>query len=234
LANSQQTRQQILEHFDIFPERVHVVYLGIDASAYRPISEDERINIRHELGFDEGQPLAIFIGALGYDRNKCFDVLLAAWKALAQRSEWDVDLVVIGAGAELAAWQERVRDAGLGKRIRFLGFRRDVPRVLAACNVMIHPARYEAYGLSVQEALCQGLPALVSVSSGVAERFPPELHGLLIPDSESPAVLAEQLIHWRDNREKYRTAVIPFSNSLRNYTWKHMAERIVQIVQAAA
>ena len=47
-------------------------------------------------------------------------------------------------------------------RVRFLGFRRDMPAVFAACDLLIHPARYEAYGLAVHEALCRGLPALVT------------------------------------------------------------------------
>ena len=106
--------------------------------------------------------------------------------------------------------------------------------MLAACDVMVHPARYEAYGLSVQEALSRGLPALVSARAGIAERYPAELHDLLISDSEDSDTLVDRLVNWRDNLEKYRAAVIPLSNSLRSYTWEHMAERIVQIVQAAA
>ena len=143
-------------------------------------------------------------------------------------------MVVVGAGAELAAWQQRVREACLGERIRFLGYRQDVARILAACDVLVHPAQYEAYGLCVQEALSRGLPALVSSRAGVAERYLPELQDLLITDPENPAALADRLTHWRDNLEKYRAAVIPLSNSLRSYTWNHMAERILQIVQAAA
>jgi glycosyltransferase involved in cell wall biosynthesis len=234
LANSQQTRQQIIEHIDIVPERVHVVYLGIDANAYRPISENERNKIRHDLGFETDRLLATFVGALGYDRNKGFDVLFAAWKTLCRRSDWDVDLVLVGAGAELVACQERVRETGLGKRMRFLGYRQDVARILAACDVMVHPARYEAYGLGVQEALCRGLPALVSAQAGVAERYPPELHDLLIPDPEDSAALADRLIHWRNNVGRIRDQVIPFSNSLRSNTWDHMAERIVQVIGDAA
>jgi glycosyltransferase involved in cell wall biosynthesis len=211
-----------------------VVYLGIDASAYRPATEIERAEVRREFGFGQNQLLGVFVGALGYDRNKGFDVLFTAWKTLCQRNRWDVDLIAVGAGAELTAWQERTRQAGLDERIRFLGYRKDVPRILAACDVMIHPARYEAYGLSVQEALCQGLPALVSAGAGIAERYPPELQDLLIADPEDATALADRLSNWRNNLERYRGAVIPFSNCLRSYTWEHMAKRIVQIIQTAA
>jgi hypothetical protein len=74
---------------------------------------------------------------------------------------------------------------------------------------------------------------LVSADAGVAERYPPELQDFLIPDPEDPTALADRLLHWRGNLEKFRSAVIPFSNSLRSYTWDDMAERIVNLVQAA-
>ena len=77
-----------------------------------------------------------------------------------------------GTGAELPAWRQRAQAAGLGDRMRFLGFRSDVPEILAALDALVHPARYEAYGLSVHEALCRGVPAIVSASAGVAERIP--------------------------------------------------------------
>ena len=63
-----------------------------------------------------------------------------------------------GPGGELPAWRRRAREAGVGDRIRFAGFRTDVPQILAALDALVHPARYEAYGLSVREALCRGVP----------------------------------------------------------------------------
>ena len=58
-----------------------------------------------------------------------------------------------------------------------------MPTVFAACDLLIHPARYEAYGLAVHEALCRGLPALVSATAGVAERYPEDLGQLLAAGS---------------------------------------------------
>jgi glycosyltransferase involved in cell wall biosynthesis len=233
VCNSVRTRRDVTERLGIQESRAHVVYYGIDPKRFHPITRAEREEARARLGLRNDRPIVVFVGALG-DRRKGFDALFAAWQMLCRNPGWDCDLAVVGAGAELSAWQERAREAGLAERIRFLGFRQDVPRVLAACDVLIHPARYEAYGLGVHEALCRGLPALVSAQAGVAERYPPELGALLIPDPEDSSALADRLTHWRNNLERIRVIVIPFSDRLRSYTWDHMAERIVQIVQAAA
>ena len=120
--------------------------------------------------------------------------MFSAWCELCGCRNWDADLIVVGQGAELPAWRQRAREAGVGDRIRFAGFRTDVPEILAALDALVHPARYEAYGLSVREALCRGVPAIVSASAGVAEHYPPELGGLLIADPNDPAELRGKLL----------------------------------------
>jgi glycosyltransferase involved in cell wall biosynthesis len=233
LCNSRRTYRDVVERLGVAEERARVVYYGADPVRFARATPAERDEVRAALGWRQDRPVALFVGALG-DRRKGFDTLFAAWKILCGNPRWDCELAVVGSGAESHAWQARTRENDLTERIRFLGFRRDVPRILAASDVLVHPARYEAYGLGVHEALCRGIPALVSAEAGVAERYPCELHSLLIPDPHDPAVLAERLRHWRDKMDEFRTGVIPLSNSLRKYTWDHMAERIVQIVQAAA
>jgi glycosyltransferase involved in cell wall biosynthesis len=233
LCNSARSFRDVTERLRVKESRAHVVYYGTDPKRFPPITPAERNKARANLGWKNDRPIAVFVGALG-DRRKGFDTLFSAWQMLCRQPSWDSDLAVIGAGAEMEAWQERAREAGLADRIRFLGFRQDVPEILAACDVLVHPARYEAYGLGVQEALCRCLPALVSAHAGVAERYPPELKDFLITEPENSAALADSLMHWRRHLERFRAAVIPFSNSLRSYTWDHMAERIVQLAQAAA
>ena len=60
-----------------------------------------------------------------------------------------------------------------------------MPSIFAACDLLIHPARYEAYGLAVHEALCRERPAIVTASAGVAERYPSDLSQLLLHDPDS-------------------------------------------------
>ena len=112
--------------------------------------------------------------------------------------------------------------------MRFLGFRRDMPAVFAACDLLIHPARYEAYGLAVHEALCRGLPALVSASAGVAERYPEDLGQLLLQDPTSVTELTERLSGWRED-EGIAERVADFGSRLRARTWDHMAREIVAL-----
>jgi glycosyltransferase involved in cell wall biosynthesis len=156
-----------------------------------------------------------------------------AWTQLCGRRAWDADLLVVGFGAELPDWQRRAREAGLHDRIRFAGERRDMPDVFAALDALVHPARYEAYGLSVHEALCRGVPALVSASAGVAERYPQTLSELLIDSPGDPAELVERLSRWRCDTERFRSLVVPFAEKLRSRTWDHMSSDIATLASIA-
>src|SRR5205823_11373166 len=135
---------------------------------------------------------------------------------------WDADLFVVGLGAELPDWRRRARAAGLSDRIRFAGSRRDMPNVFAALDALVHPSRYEAYGLSVHEALCRGVPALVSAGAGVAEHYPTDLGDLLIADPNDPGELRGKLLAWRRDPERLRSAITPLSAALRSHTWDAM------------
>jgi glycosyltransferase involved in cell wall biosynthesis len=227
ICNSRRTRDDVIERIGVDPSRTRVVYYGGDPVRFSLVTAEERTAARAALSQLPGRPLVGFIGALG-DRRKAFDTVFSAWSELCQSRDWDVDLIVVGRGAELPAWQRRAADAGLGSRIRFAGFRTDVPEILAALDALVHPARYEAYGLSVREALCRGVPALVSASAGVAEHYPPELASLLITDPNDSRELASKLRAWRRDLEQVRSAIAPLSAALRGRTWDAMAAQIAE------
>jgi glycosyltransferase involved in cell wall biosynthesis len=233
ICNSRRTRDDVVERLGIPEDRVHIVYYGSDPIRFSYVDDNGRLAARKALGLDPERPLIGFVGALG-DRRKAFDTVFGAFVGLAQRRDWDADLIVSGAGAELPAWRERARASGLETRVRFLGFRSDVPHIMAALDALVHPARYEAYGLSVHEALCRGVPALVSASAGVAEQYPASLAELKIANPDDVSELTERLVGWHRHSDRFRTLVRPLSTTLRARTWDTMAREIVSCVERSA
>ena len=228
ITNSDRTRADVVERLGIAPERAHTVYYGTDPSHHRPPTAVERASARHALGWHDAAPGFVFVGALG-DRRKGFDTLFAAWERLCADSEWTGRLVVVGAGHELPEWRARAERLGLSGRVCFLGFTSDVRGVLWGCDALVAPARYEAYGLAVHEAVCCGLPAIVSENSGVNERLP-ELRALQFEAGTDPAPLVAAITRWRTAREDSAARALTASARLRAWTWDDMAERIVSLM----
>jgi glycosyltransferase involved in cell wall biosynthesis len=231
ICNSATTAADVQRCYGVPAAKTRVVYYGIDAALFAPVREDERRAARAALRLPDDLPVAIFIGALG-DRRKGFDRLFEAWRSLSSGGRWDAALIVVGAGVEQAHWAARAQAAGL-KGVQVLGFRTDVPQLLAAADLLVHPSRYEAYGLGVHEAICRGLPAIVSAGAGIAERFPPELAPLVLPAGAGTDEVAAALRRWHTDPAAWRRHTAPLSATLRARGWDEMAADIAEAVEAA-
>jgi glycosyltransferase involved in cell wall biosynthesis len=229
IANSRVTERHLVERVGIPQKVIRTVYYGIDEQRFRPVTAAERRAARAELGL-RAETMIAFVGALG-DRRKGFDTVFEAWRALSADSGWDGHLLVIGVGAELRYWKVRAAECRLDGRIHFLGFRDDVHRVLSAVDALVSPVRYEAYGLGVHEALCCALPAFVTRSAGVAERYPAELGEFLLDDPDDAAELAAKLRSWRQRKDSCRKQLEELSQRMRERTWTRMAREIEELAE---
>jgi glycosyltransferase involved in cell wall biosynthesis len=231
IANSNRTRTDLIQLLGVPDSRVHTIYLGVEPRVFRPADPNERAEIRASLEWPKETPMIVFVGALG-DRRKGFDTLFDAWRRLCRDRAWDAVLVVVGAGAEARIAARSVDRAKIGASTKFLGYRMDLSKLLRACDALVSPTRYDSYGLGVHEALCCGLPAIVSADAGVAERYPSDLRDLLLPDPEDVDALVRRLLAWRANSDCLRERVRSFSRQLRSYTWDDMARDIVALVES--
>jgi glycosyltransferase involved in cell wall biosynthesis len=233
LANSERTRNDLLEYLQLDSDRVRTVYLGTDDD-WRNLTPGYRAEARAKLGQPEDHPLVIFVGAMGYDLRKGFDTLWRAWQELCAIPQWDARLIVAGAGRRVGTWKQAVVEAGLEGRVQILGFSAKVQELIAAADLLVSPVRYEPYGLNVQEALVCGVPAMVSSTAGVAERYPRELKDLLIDDPEDAHELAMRMLNWRSRSAEIRRCVRPVAEQLQAYSWRSMAEQMVELALGTA
>ena len=230
VANSEKTRRELIDRIGVSPQRVRTIYLGSDPS-WQPATLTERQQARTWLRQADRRPLVAFVGALSHDHNKGFDTLWAAWRRLCDLPEWDANLVVVGGGNAVAHWRTRIAESGLSSRVRLLGFTDRISDVLAAADLLVSPVRYEAYGLNVHEAICRGVPALVSRAAGVTERYPSDLKEMTLSNPVDIAELRVRLLNWRSGIVRWRDSFAPLARSLRSHTWTDMAEEIAVIAQ---
>jgi UDP-glucose:(heptosyl)LPS alpha-1,3-glucosyltransferase len=151
---------------------------------------DARAAVRRELGADGSRVVLLAIGS-GF-RTKGLERTLRAIAALPPSLRDGLVLAVAGQG-EARPFLRLAQRLGLGDRLRMLGGRDDVPRLLAAGDLLLHPARSEAAGAVLLEAGVAGVPVLASGVCGFAPFVAQYGFGRVMPEPFSPQVYARTL-----------------------------------------
>lgn len=145
-----------------FPrEKLTVIPNGIDVQAY----PTRRCPIPPEL-VGHGRRMLLFVGRL--HPQKAVDWLLSLAPDLLARLP-DHDLLLVGQGPQQAELQQIVTAAGLANRVHFAGWRPDIPVLLAACDLLLLPSRWEGMPNIVLEAMASGRPVAATCADGVRE-----------------------------------------------------------------
>jgi glycosyltransferase involved in cell wall biosynthesis len=143
------------------------VHCGFDPRRFA----GDRASARRELGAEFNLPpdakVMLFVGRLDSNTNEALNqknpsFCLEVAKACAARSPDFVCLMAGGGDVALRILQERVKEWGLEDRIRLLGARSDIPRLMRGADVLLFPSLAEGLGMVAVEAQAAGLPVIAS------------------------------------------------------------------------
>ncbi len=146
--------------FKLLPPGIDDIFC--DALKFR---EERREVTRQELGIGKDEKALFMIGSAFYAKGA--DRAIAALASLPDRISSETRLFIVGSNDE-TYFRNLAKRCGVDDRVVFLGPRHDVPHLLAAADLLIHPARSEAAGVVLLEALCCGTPVLCSGNCGYA------------------------------------------------------------------
>lgn len=160
------------------PARAHYVPNFVSSETASPVS-------RSENNTPDGVPLLLSLGRL--HENKAFDVLLEALTMAPRAHLW-----IAGDGPEQLMLRRRARALRVNNRVKFLGWRQDVPALMAACDMYVCPSRHEPLGNVVIEAWAATKPVIAAASQGPKALIEDEKSGLLA-EVNDPDELAVQI-----------------------------------------
>jgi len=129
---------------------------------------------RTDFGLPDGVPVMLAAGRL--HRNKAFDILLQAMKHTN-----DVHLLLAGDGGDARELESLAHKLGVAGRVRFLGWRTDIPDLMATADMLVCPSRIEPLGNVVIEAWARNLPVIAAAADGPAWLIEDGVDGLLAP-----------------------------------------------------
>jgi glycosyltransferase involved in cell wall biosynthesis len=196
LVNSASLLTHYTEKWASLRGRVAVVPNVVDLAEFRAGDESTRAEVRSELGLSGDVFVAGHVGRFVPEKAQD-DIVRAA--RFVQQSHW----LLIGDGPCRPGVQRLAREQGVCERMRFLGARSDVSRLLHACDLFCLPSWFEGMPNALLESMAAGLPAVGTNVPGIVDLIQPGVNGWLVPPHD-PAALAAAVSEAAASPERLR------------------------------
>jgi alpha-1,3-rhamnosyl/mannosyltransferase len=213
---------------DIDSARVTVIPEGVDPIFRRPVSEVDvaAVCARHRI---RPGRFFLFVGAVSGRKN-----LATALRALAafRAGGSDIPLVVAGPrGRGAEEFDDEARRLGLQSAIRVTGFvsAADLPVLLAAALALVHPSKYEGFGLTPLEAMAAGTAVLAANTGALPEVIGDA--GILLPPDDVDA-WAQAMTQVYDDDDRRRSMVERGRTWSERFTWAQAAKETAAVYRA--
>lgn len=173
---------KLVRQFGFDQSRLGVIYNGVRIPA-EVVSAERRAAAKRALGYRDDSFVLAYVGRLSNEKGVRYAI-----DALMSCDE-RVHLLVAGDGAEREGLMRRAQEAGVGQRVRFVGYVSDPFSVFSASDAAVVPSLWnEAFGRVVVEAMACSTPVIATAVGGMQELFEDGTHGFLVPKANAEAI----------------------------------------------
>jgi len=221
VAVSPMVRDELIQ-VGIPAKKIEVVVNGVDVNEFKP----GHVN-RQALGLPEDTLLGLFVGDLQSPIKNLDGVL----RALADVG--GVHLAVAGSVSG-SPYPKLAKRLGVDERVCFLGFRRDINKLMRAADFFTLPSRRDSCPLVLLEAMASGLPVITSRQVGNSHLVSDSGSGFVLTNPDDHEALCQALLTLRDAPKTRSEMGRSARQEVERHSWKKMADRYYTILRAAA
>ena len=191
IAISNYVKKSIITNFKARPEKIEVVYNGVNVSRFDGMCLSAHDPVR-----------LVFVGRLV--KVKGVQIALEALKSCKDRG-YRLSFTIVGDGEYREQLEKTAKELEVDKYCSFVGTRRDVPQILANSDIFVHSCTWEeGFGIGIIEAMAAGKICVCSNSGAIPEIITDSVDGFLAEKS-NPKALAEVIMKAIDNRERWES-----------------------------
>jgi len=224
IAISDMIKNDIVKYHNIDPQKIDVVYNGVDLQRFNPDNKNKyREIIRKKLSMDE--ELVILYISNNFRLKGLFTLI----KSLGElkKSGKNFKALIIGRGNEVP-YRKLAKRLGCLENLIFLGHVGDIEKYYAASDLYVHPTFYDSCSLVVTEALASGLPVITTIYDGASGVIDDGREGFVMRDPKDHKALAEK-ISLLFNDEFRQKASIAAREKAEQYSADKNCDEIIKI-----
>jgi len=226
---SGKVKEDIVRHYGISPERVHVTHIGMDPGSFSRADSGEILAVRKKYSLPER---FIFYPASSLP-HKNHKRLLEALKIIKDAGE-DLKLLLTGArDYGYGEVEKKIKELGLEKDVIFLGWLpyEDIPAIYSASLALVYPSLHEGFGMPLIEAMATGTPVVCSWIEPLKEVAG---EAALFVDPFNAAAIAQGILKVIKEKETSERLVKKGLERAREFTWGRTAEATIALLKSYA
>lgn len=207
-------------------ERIHGI--GVNLDRFRNMDRNYNpLEMRYSLGIDKDEFVLIYVAELIENKNQI--ALIAVMEKLYKKYS-NITLVLVGPDHENGKLQNVAKEKGLEEKIKFLGWRNDVPELLSMADVYVASSKSEGLGLNIIEAIACGLPVVAFKNRGHNEVIQDEINGFLVEQNDIDT-FSNRIIELYNNDSVKKQITKNAQNSIDKYEIKNVLQELWDIYQ---
>lgn len=231
IADSHNTRDDLVRLFEIERNKVDVIHLGVGERFRNVADEDALAGVRARYALPEH--FALYLGAL--EPRKNLTNLIDAFALLRDRGLRQ-PLVIAGSGdtayESVLAARARASGAEVGRDVVFTGHvaEADLPSIYSASEVFVFPSRYEGFGLPPLEAMACQVPVVLARNSSLSEVFE---GSCFLFDGHKPGAIADAVEVALIDTQQINRRVLSGLDLARGRNWQRVCEETAAVYERA-
>jgi glycosyltransferase involved in cell wall biosynthesis len=185
-AISAYVEESVIKTCPVKKEKISILSPGVSLQEFDKRRFNKNV-IRKKINIPEDVVIIAIIGRIS--PGKGHEEILQAVKILLDRRANRFMVLVAGdASKNEKEFEQRIMklsdDLNISSAVRFLGFRNDVPEIMAITDILVFPSHEESFGVTLIEALAMGLPVIASNNAGIPDIIVNGETGILIPPKD--------------------------------------------------
>ncbi|MBN2654256.1 MAG: glycosyltransferase family 4 protein [Nitrospirae bacterium] len=225
IANSQMVKNQIIRHYSIQSEKIHVIYNGVDLARFNPANKKLwRTKIRDQYGINHDARVALLVGS-EFKRKGLATIIKALSSAKSYCS--NLHLLVLGKG-DKKEYSKLANALGISSMITFIEPQKEIERFYAASDIFILPTLYDPFSNATLEAMASGLPVITSKNNGAAEIIANGINGFILDNMYDKNELSDKLLLCLSNHE---TMGAKAGEKAKEYSIQQAAAKFIEIIR---
>ncbi len=223
VSNSPMVAKELIDWYQVPQERIVLIENGIDRGMFQPSSASEKSEVKKLIGLNQNIPTVLFVGS-GFERKGAFQ-LVEAMQKLPQ-----FQLIVVGQDKKINQLKKLVSALGLTDRVFIVGAQKDVRSYLSASDIFCLPSLYDSLPNALLEAMCCGLPSVITQDVGISEKIKEAKAGLI--SSRNPNDIGTTIKAAWDNYDELSKNALTLSKQFdinaATQKWIALYEKIIE------